>query len=109
MGWVMRGAVLIQLMRHNGSSPKIDRWPTGSGLKLEENDYWDDESEDAPEDDMEKCPSCHQWIYEDSEQCPLCGYYLTDSEMGQKRPSMLFVLTIALLLVIVFGWTCMTF
>lgn len=73
---------------------------------MDEDDSWwaDEDDEQEPEGDLERCPNCHQWIYDDAVSCPQCGYYLTDADReSQSRPWM-FVATVILCLLLVLSW-----
>lgn len=37
---------------------------------------WVDEEEDS-DDDLFICPSCKQYVHEDTQQCPHCGDWIT--------------------------------
>jgi uncharacterized paraquat-inducible protein A len=76
------------------------------GRKLNDDDsWWEDEADDSDsDDDLERCPNCNQWIYEDAVSCPQCGYYLTDSERHAHSKPWMFVATVILCLLLVLSW-----
>ena len=70
----------------------------------DESSSWWDEDDETPEDDLEKCPQCSQWIYEDSVSCPHCGNYLTDADGTASPKPWTFVATVILCLLLVLSW-----
>lgn len=48
----------------------------------DEEDWVEDEDDDG--DDQLVCPSCSQWVHEDTQQCPHCGDWIIPAYPGSR-------------------------
>ncbi|MEC8345427.1 MAG: hypothetical protein VXZ63_09795 [Planctomycetota bacterium] len=71
---------------------------------IDESSSWWDEDDETEEENLERCPQCSQWIYEDSVSCPHCGHYLTDADGAARPKPWTFVATVILCLLLVLSW-----
>ncbi len=71
----------------------------------EQDSWWEDyEEESDVESDMDRCPNCHRWIYDDAVSCVYCGHYLADADHASSVKPWVFVTTLILCLLFVLSW-----
>jgi hypothetical protein len=70
--------------------------------ELDEREYPEPGSDDKGVD-VERCPKCGQWLFEDGDQCSGCGHFIDHRGETLRRPRwVLAVAAVLLLLILLF-------
>ncbi len=71
--------------------------------ELDDREYPEPEWDEGGSE-LERCPQCRQWIYEDAERCPACGQYVEQGTSIWSRPWWVLAVAVLLLILIVLFW-----